>query len=110
MRETAQPSNIGPVLLRGPFLDSSYFAYDLGGHEIQQTDYDGRVTDYVFDALGRETGENWMEGATVVRAMTFRYDLAGEMVSASDPSASYSYTYNDAGYDTSSTASYAGTF
>jgi uncharacterized protein RhaS with RHS repeats len=53
---------------------------------MRKIDYDGRVIDYVYDHLGRQTQENWMSGETAVSSMTFSYDLAGQLASASDPS------------------------
>jgi YD repeat-containing protein len=51
------------------------YAYDLDGHLVQSTDYDGRVIQYVYDNMGRETNEKWMpmSGQTAVDTMTFYY-------------------------------------
>jgi RHS repeat-associated protein len=40
---------------RNRLLDSMYMAYDLAGNPIRVTDYEGRITDYEYDDLNRQT-------------------------------------------------------
>ena len=59
------------------------------------------MTEYVYDNLQRNTQENWKDGATTVRALSYSYDAASQMLAASDPSASYTYAYDQLGRATS---------
>ena len=83
---------------------SSSDKYDLAGDLVQTTDFDNQTINYVYDALGRETGENWMSGNTAVRLMSFAYDLEGNLLTASDVdpnganlSPAYNFTYDGSG-------------
>jgi YD repeat-containing protein len=49
-----------------------------------------------FDYAGRQTTELWKNGAATVRTLTYGYDAAGRMTSASDPDSAYAYTYDAA--------------
>ena len=42
----------------------------------KRTDRNGRVIEYTFDNLGRETAELWKDGETTVRTISFEYDAA----------------------------------
>ena len=74
---------------------SSYYWYDGNGNLAQKEDNDGQVTAYTYNGLGEETAENWMSGlgsgGTIVHALTYGYDPAGELTSASDSNAAYTY-------------------
>ena len=43
----------------------------------------------------RETAELWMSGNTVVRTIAFAYNADNAVTSASDPSSSYAFTYDN---------------
>ena len=73
--------------------------YDANGELTQETDRDGHVTVYGYDHLGRETTETW--GSTLYAS--YGYDADGELLTASDPSSSYTYSYNFLGQATSTT-------
>ncbi len=91
-----------------PLSHSTLYQYDADGEVTQKTDRDGRVTQYVYDNVGDLTAELWKDGSTTVRTIGYTYDAAGEMLSPSDPSASYTYAYNNLGRVTSTAASIAG--
>jgi RHS repeat-associated protein len=61
----------------------------------RQTDRNGRVTEYTYDMLGRLTSEQWKTGGSTVRTLSFAYDAASRLTSASDPAASYAYAYDN---------------
>ncbi len=76
--------------------DTRFFSYDLQDNLLQRTDRNGRVIEYGYDNLYRTTDEVWKDaGDAEVRRFTFTYDVASQMLSASDPSATYEYTYDD---------------
>ena len=61
-----------------------------------------------YDRVGDMTAELWKNGSVTVRTISYTYDAAGEMLTASDPSASYAYAYNSDGRVMTSSASIAG--
>ncbi|MCA9206307.1 MAG: RHS repeat protein, partial [Planctomycetales bacterium] len=81
--------------------DSRTFDYDAVDNLIRQTDRSGRITDFTYDDLNRRTDERWLDavGATL-RSINFVYDPAGQMLSVSDPDATYAFTYDSAGRTT----------
>ena len=63
---------------------------DLDGDLLRYTDADGRVTQYTYDDLNRETAEQWYASTsarTATDALSFGYDLAGNMYQASETNA-----------------------
>ena len=46
-------------------------------------DRNGRVTEYDYDLLGHKTAERWLDGSTVVNTLSWSYDAAGQLTSAS---------------------------
>ncbi len=42
------------------------------------------MTQYLYDNLGREVQEDWMDGPTIVRSVTYQYDAGGELTHAWD--------------------------
>ena len=87
---------------------SEYFTYDADGNLASQTDYDGRLTTYNYDGLGRETTEQWWANGAAIQTLTYAYDAAGDLTSASDGSTSYTYTYDPIGRSMSATDNIAG--
>src|SRR3989339_301076 len=77
--------------------DSRYFEYNAEGDLSRKTDRLGRVTEYGYDFLRRRTSETWKDGQATVRTFLFTYNLAGEMLTASDPAATYTYVYDNLG-------------
>jgi YD repeat-containing protein len=73
------------------------FGYDANGNLTSYTDFDGRVTNYTYDALGQMTTEKWFastSATTPTSTLNYAYDVLGNMTSTSDPSSSYSYNYD----------------
>ena len=77
--------------------DVRSYAYDAVGNAITRTDRNGRVSEFDYDNLHRPTEERWKNGATVVETISFTFDAASQLTSASDSNSSYSYTFDDLG-------------
>ena len=74
------------------------YQYDGNGNLVQKTDADGRVTLFAYDALNRETGEQWYDSSdNLSNVIAYTYDLDGELYTAGDDSSSYTYGYNSLG-------------
>ena len=74
------------------------FVYNAAYELVQKADRDGRVTTFSYDALGRETDENWLDGnANIIATTSYRYDAAGNLLTASSAGATYAYTYDGLG-------------
>jgi RHS repeat-associated protein len=77
---------------------SRHFSYDANGNLTDRIDRDNREIQYVYDDLGRNTAENWLNGqGSIIHTISFGYDLAGRLTDASDPSATYHYSYDALG-------------
>jgi RHS repeat-associated protein len=74
---------------------------------IQMTDRDGRVTQYTYDNLQRQTAEKWMSGSTVVKQFTYSYDVGNQLVGVGDGTADYTYQYDGQGRQTQSQINFA---
>jgi len=106
-----------------PADNTTYFGYDAAGRQTWMTDtfgysvektYDdaGRLTSltnrnnlhiiYSHDAAGRVTGETWVaaDGSTVVETLSFGFDWAGNLLSATNSAGAYTMTPNPAGWVT----------
>ena len=68
-----------------------YYTYDTLGRLVSKTDRNNRVTTYTYDSVGRLTSEHW--GNTTDYFM-YTYDLVGNLLYATDGDHSYSYTYD----------------
>jgi len=77
------------------------FEYDTANNLVEFTDRNGRVTTYDYDNLHRRTSETWLDGSTPLRTFSYSYDAASQLVAASDPSASYTFTFDGLGRNTS---------
>lgn len=77
------------------------FVYDAVGNVTKITDRNGLVREFVYDNLDRQTAEKWKAGSTVVRTLSYAYDAASQLTSASDPDAALAYTYDGLGRMTS---------
>lgn len=61
------------------------FEYDAKGNLKKRTDRNERVIEYAYDRLDRRTTETWKNsGGGTVRTLSFGYDVASRMTSASD--------------------------
>ena len=85
---------------------SRSFEYDPMGNPTKTTDRDGRITRYDYDADSQQIAERWRNALDTANARTisYEYDVAGELVSASDPDSDYDYVYDELGRATSITA------
>jgi RHS repeat-associated protein len=84
------------------------YQYDGNGNMVQETDADGQVTVLAYDALNRQTGQQWYANANDADqasdpsdVIVYTYDLDSELHSAADEFSSYTYTYNSLGQQTS---------
>ncbi len=73
------------------------FTYDVSGNLVSKTDRNGRVTEYAYDYLNRGTNEYWKNGSTTARTFAFTYNRLGELLTAVDSAASYTYSYDGVG-------------
>ncbi len=88
---------------------SEHSTYNANGDLTSTTDRDGRVTTYSYDSLGRQTLENWLDGqGQIISATSFVYDDDGRLLSASDPAAEDTFTYDGLGQTLSDTQSVSG--
>jgi RHS repeat-associated protein len=77
---------------------SRTYTYDAVGNQIQVKDRNDRIRKFVYDKLDRNTRETWVDGSNnPVRAIDYQYNPVGELTKVTDPSATYSYTYDAAG-------------
>ena len=103
--------NLGRVTsVVDPLGHTTLYGYDPNGNLVSKIDRDGRRIEYSYDALNELTTEKWFAdgGSTVTRTITYGYDLAGRLTSASDPSASYAYSYDTLDRETSAAISLPG--
>jgi RHS repeat-associated protein len=72
--------------------------YDANGNQTSVTDREGRTRTFSYDALNRQTEENWLDstGATIRSTQSF-YDPLNQLVELTDPDSSYSYSYDSQG-------------
>ena len=74
------------------------YEYDQVGNLTKYVDRNDRTTEYEHDALHRRTQEEWLDGfGSTIRTFSVGYDAASQMTTASDPSASYTFDYDDLG-------------
>ena len=53
-------------------------AYDVAGNEVSDTDRDGPVRTFSYDALNRKTAEHWLDASgNVTRTTAWSLDAAG---------------------------------
>ena len=68
------------------------------GNLITATDRNGRVRQYTYDDLDRQTAEIWPDASdNEVQTIDYTYDAASQLTSIVDPDSSYSYEYDLAG-------------
>lgn len=78
-----------------PLLDDRLYEYDVAGRLAQSTNRNGDVIEFQYDHLNRMTAEIWKDGAATLRTLSFSYDTNGNMATAADPSAGYSFGYDN---------------
>ncbi|AFY61911.1 RHS repeat-associated core domain protein [Synechococcus sp. PCC 6312] len=77
---------------------SRSYRYDAVGNQVGMTDRNGRRLSYSYDGLDRQTSEQWLDGAgQPIYGLSYTYDAASQLTTATDPTARYGYTYDLAG-------------
>jgi len=78
---------------------SATYVYDANNNLTDTTDRDGHRVTYAYDALGRETGEHWLDGSNsgAGHYLTYTYDADSELTGATDPNATLTFTYDPGG-------------
>ncbi|MCA8983346.1 MAG: hypothetical protein R3C12_01205 [Planctomycetaceae bacterium] len=71
-----------------------------------KTDRNGRVTEYTYDDMGRNTSEIWKESSTTVNTITHTYNIESRPLTSSEVASGLVYTYD--GLGRMATASNAG--
>jgi RHS repeat-associated protein len=75
------------------------YGYDAASNLTSLIDRNGREHSYDYDELNRQTQEEWLDDqANLLRTISFGYDAASQLTSASDPDSTYTYTYDLAGH------------
>ncbi|WP_158265624.1 RHS repeat-associated core domain-containing protein [Blastopirellula marina] len=78
------------------------YRYDAAGNIKQYIDRTGHIIRYFYDDLQRLTLEQWrVDLVTPIRYLTYKYDAASQLIEASDPDATYTFTYDNLGRNTS---------
>ncbi len=74
------------------------YEYNQVGNLTKYVDRNDRTTEYAYDALHRRTEEKWLDGVgATIRTFSVGYDSANQLITASDPSASYTFDFDDRG-------------
>ena len=73
---------------------SRTYKYDAVGNLREKTDRNGRLTKFEYDDSYRMTHEKWYQAGMEIRDLAFTYDLSGQMRTASDSAATYSYEHD----------------
>jgi RHS repeat-associated protein len=77
---------------------SRIYTYDAVGNQTSVVDRNNRKRLFGYDKLNRNTNETWVDGSnSSVRSFNYTYNKVGELTNVTDPSATYSYTYDAAG-------------
>jgi RHS repeat-associated protein len=86
---------LGRAVAETTAFGTTYAEYDALGNVLRTTDRNGRVIEYTYDYLGRRTAEDWLDSQEqTIYTCTYTYNLLGDLLTASDPAASYTYVYN----------------
>lgn len=88
--------------------DARTYRYDAYGRLTEKTDRNGRVTTYEYDSLHQLTAEKWYVGVNLQRTISYDFDKVGNLLSVSDPAATYEYEYDNLNRVTVETQSIAG--
>ena len=107
-QRTSQTQTIEQSSGAAPTTATTTYQYNADGDMVQETDADGRVTVFQYDALNRETGEQWYPNASDAASETgatdniaLTYDDDGNLLAAHDDFSSYTYAYDSLGEQTS---------
>jgi RHS repeat-associated protein len=70
------------------------YQYFTGDNIVKKTDRNGRVTEYEYDHLNRLIAEVWYDDVTPIRTISYGYDENSNLLSVTDPTATYGYEYD----------------
>jgi RHS repeat-associated protein len=74
--------------------DAIEYRYDGFGRLMSKIDRNGRETRYTYDTLDQLDEELWYDGTTLVRTIDYDFDEVGNLLSVSDPAATYEFEYD----------------
>jgi RHS repeat-associated protein len=77
-----------------PNSNDTTYVYDGNGNLLSVTDRDERVRTFDYDLVGNQVDEVWWDGVTDIYEADYTYDLAGQLLTASDDNSSFTYTYD----------------
>src|SRR5262249_2583372 len=77
-----------------PLGKVTHYGYDPDGNRTQIIDRNGRKRTFEFDNTNMLAHELWWDGTTLVRTISYSYDMAGNVLAESDPDSSYKFTYD----------------
>ncbi len=93
-------------------LGTRTYDYDQNGRLVELIDRNDRRIEFVYDALGRMTSENWYDTSSSqssIRTLSYEYDWGGRLTATSDlSSASYLFEYDKLNRQTTSTVNLDG--
>jgi RHS repeat-associated protein len=77
-----------------PNSNDTNYVYDGNGNLLSVTDRDGRVRTFDYDLVGNRADEVWWDGVSDIYEADYTYDLADQLLTASDDNSSFTYTYD----------------
>lgn len=88
----------GRLILRtDPLGHETTYGYNDNNWLTSVTDRNGRKIVYVYDDHGNREKEQWLDSEEeIIWEITYDYDLADRLISASDGNSTYEYTYDNA--------------
>jgi|GEM_PF-6334123 len=86
------------TLMTDPLGEQETYAYDDAGNLTLTVDRDGRRRQMSYNGDDELTGETWFNAnGSVQNVLSYTYDSAGNLLSASNNAGSYGFTYDGAG-------------
>ena len=86
-----------------PNSQSETYGYDANNNLISKTDRNGHTITYTYDDLNRLTSKIYPDTTSV----SYTLDLTGKVLQVSDPTGTYSFTYDNMGRLVGTTTSYS---
>lgn len=86
-----------------PSSQNETYAYDANNNLTSKTDRNGHTITYTYDDLNRLTVKTYPDTTSV----SYTLDLTGKVLQVSDPTGTYSFTYDNMGRLTGTTTSYS---
>ncbi|MEE3717618.1 RHS repeat-associated core domain-containing protein [Tumidithrix elongata RA019] len=84
-----------------PLNKTRTFSYGVTSNLVGIVDRNNRARKFSYDTLNRLLAEQWLDAAGVVTAsFRFTFDAASQVLTASDPSSRYAFSYDAAGRQT----------